>query len=269
MVGRGAFKALYILMANRIIVMSGPYTVMPATTHRIRVKLPRDKFDCVATSASADLVSRMPTTFKDLTILELRLHSDAKVTVEGYGVPFANQYHPCGKWLNENTPMVEGLSLLDVLEQRTFRILVALSVDVAKRHVDYTRLPLPCENAPGHGMDLDESDHSSHGNGDVDFHHDLFRGVGFHKSLCENDPATKEQVTDNTTPHLSRASLPIVNLLGIPEDLLGALMEEVLPQDRARYRKYLSDRPLGFGIITGVSTAVSSLALSLDMLTFF
>lgn len=155
MVGFGAFKALYILMANRITVMSGPYTVKPATTHRVRVKFPRDKFDCVATSASADLVSRMSTAFKDLTILELRLHSDAKITIEGYGVPFANQYHPCGEWLNENIPMVEGLSLLDVLEQRTFRIAVALSVDVAKRHVDYTRLPSPSKNAPGQGMDLE------------------------------------------------------------------------------------------------------------------
>lgn len=101
------------------------------------------------------------------------------------------------------------------------------------------------------------------------FHDDLLRGVGFHRSLCENDLATKEQATDNSTPRLSHACLPVINLLGIPEDLVDALMEDVLPEDRARYRKYLSGRPLGFGVITGVSTAVSTLALSLDMLTFF
>ncbi|KAM0436628.1 hypothetical protein ACHAPT_002336 [Fusarium lateritium] len=45
-------------------------------------------------------------------------------------------------------------------------------------------------------------------------------------------------------------SLPVVNLLGTDENRIKALMQEALPDDRARFQAYLSERPLGLGIIT-------------------
>ena len=53
-------------------------------------------------------------------------------------------------------------------------------------------------------------------------------------------------------PSLAR-SLPVVNLLGTDQDYIKVLMQEALPDDRARLQTYLSERSLGLGIITAVS----------------
>jgi len=48
--------------------------------------------------------------------------------------------------------------------------------------------------------------------------------------------------------------LPIVDYLDIEDkDYVDALLEVALPEDRARFRGYLSHRHLGLGIITAVS----------------
>lgn len=78
-------------------------------------------------------------------------------------------------------------------------------------------------------------------------HRDLLRGYGFFEVLRENA---------KTQPPMQLAqgrSLPAVNLLPASQNIVDALMEDVLPRDRKRFCTYLSRAPLGFGLITGVS----------------
>jgi hypothetical protein len=51
--------------------------------------------------------------------------------------------------------------------------------------------------------------------------------------------------------------LPTVNFLDIENQAyVNCILEEALPEDRARFREYLSNRPLGLGMITAVRTSI-------------
>lgn len=48
--------------------------------------------------------------------------------------------------------------------------------------------------------------------------------------------------------------LPSVNFLdGLDADYVDAIIDKALPEDRSRFRTYLSERPLGIGSISSVS----------------
>ncbi|KAJ4199794.1 hypothetical protein NW759_016004 [Fusarium solani] len=89
----------------------------------------------------------------------------------------------------------------------------------------------------------------------MSLHRDLVRGTGFYDTLVGKVPSVDEIAADleglslESSSSLAR-SLPIVNLLGTDQDRIKALMQEALPQDRARFQTYLSERPLGLGVIT-------------------
>ncbi|KAG4263006.1 hypothetical protein FPRO04_11722 [Fusarium proliferatum] len=74
----------------------------------------------------------------------------------------------------------------------------------------------------------------------MDLHRSVLRGAGFY------DWMTKTDSTGKWRP------LPTINILDIDDQTyVDAVLETVLLQDRARFTTYLSDRPLGIGIITG------------------
>lgn len=53
---------------------------------------------------------------------------------------------------------------------------------------------------------------------------------------------------------LAPRQLPVVNFLDIGDNLLASeIVNEMPPQDRERFRNYLSKRHLAFGLATGVS----------------
>ncbi|KAI8677355.1 hypothetical protein NCS56_00625300 [Fusarium sp. Ph1] len=103
------------------------------------------------------------------------------------------------------------------------------------------------------------------GRDDVDFkmslHRDLVRGTGFCDTLLGEVPS----VEDPSLQSLSSParSLPVVNLLGTDEDYSKALMQEALPDDGARLHTYLSERPLGLGIITAGAGLGKTTALAI------
>lgn len=71
------------------------------------------------------------------------------------------------------------------------------------------------------------------------------RGTGFYDWMTRAGP-------DEPAPAFR--PLPVVNFLnGRDDKYVDALMEEAPPQDRVRFRHYLSNRPLGLGLITEVS----------------
>lgn len=84
----------------------------------------------------------------------------------------------------------------------------------------------------------------------MSLHRDLLRGTGFYDTILGKVPPGPSLESLSSPAR----SLPVVNLLGADEDYIKALMQETLPEDRARFQTYLSERPLGLGIITAVST---------------
>lgn len=96
----------------------------------------------------------------------------------------------------------------------------------------------------------------------MDLYRDLMRGTGFFRSLVEEKLSSQlgavsldESVA--TAPALWQ--LPIVDFMAIEDvSYLNALLDQVLPEDRDRFRNYLANRPLGLALITSVSSNTCS-----------
>lgn len=121
----------------------------------------------------------------------------------------------------------------------------------------------------------------------MSLHRDVMRGAGFFDWMTAKAPrvpawaAAKSPVKKTTTEApVNEASndlaqvgedignielkpngtslrpLPTANFLDIEDQAyVDCILEEALPEDRARFREYLSNRPLGLGMITAVRTS--------------
>lgn len=92
-------------------------------------------------------------------------------------------------------------------------------------------------------------------------HRALLRGNGFYDVLVPKQSVStdfvealedKEGGQSKDAPALPRR-LPVVNLVDIPAEHLDALFQEAMRGDRQRFAKYLSERPLGVGVVLAVS----------------
>ncbi|KAG5747292.1 hypothetical protein H9Q69_002496 [Fusarium xylarioides] len=93
----------------------------------------------------------------------------------------------------------------------------------------------------------------------MSLHRDLLRGEGFWKTMMATDSVMDKMVghmgdlnTGSQRERLVLPMLPTVNFLkdGQRSDWANALLSEVSETDQCPLRYYLSNRPLGFGIIT-------------------
>lgn len=75
----------------------------------------------------------------------------------------------------------------------------------------------------------------------------LLRGNGFWKFMVPPRGSTSNQSQIRWLPGQNFLDLNDANLV-------RAILAEALSQDRERFGRYLSARPLGLGLITGVST---------------
>lgn len=88
-------------------------------------------------------------------------------------------------------------------------------------------------------------------------HRDLLRCRGFYGFMTGQDGHGVSYTTERLAelgmePGIRQ--LPVVDYLDIEDkDYVDALLKEVLEEDRARFREYLSHRHLGLGLITAVS----------------
>ncbi|KAJ4131673.1 hypothetical protein NW768_005866 [Fusarium equiseti] len=109
----------------------------------------------------------------------------------------------------------------------------------------------------------------------MSLHRDLTRGAGFWETTVSLTSGTEQLEGDLAQMGLTQAklmrleTLPSVNLLRGPnEQWIDALMTEALEVDRARFRRYLGECPLGLGLITagpgfGKTTAVAFATLGM------
>jgi len=88
-------------------------------------------------------------------------------------------------------------------------------------------------------------------------HRALMRGNGFFDWMTADNTTVEERMAGlnlDKEPAPRFRPLPVVNYLDIADkELLEAIVNQALPDDRARFRQYLSNRPLGFGTMTAVS----------------
>jgi hypothetical protein len=88
------------------------------------------------------------------------------------------------------------------------------------------------------------------------------RGTGFYNWMTSPSPKDKLSEAMSATPLEAKASvtfrrLPVVNFLNIDDDkYVDAMIEEALLEDRTRFRQYLSNRPLGLGIVAAVCPSI-------------
>ncbi|KAM0249672.1 hypothetical protein ACHAQJ_008969 [Trichoderma viride] len=99
-------------------------------------------------------------------------------------------------------------------------------------------------------------------------HRDLLRGNGFWDTLVRGTVNTNDEGEKVLSKFRERSvngvevdkpwvqvqirhCLPCINLISFPQEHLAALFDEVLPEDRHRFMRYLSERPLGLGVIMG------------------
>lgn len=84
----------------------------------------------------------------------------------------------------------------------------------------------------------------------MSYHRDLLRGTGFHPTMRQQGTGVLQDA------NYYHWALPTVDILdGIDKTHVDAMMEEVPQADRPRLRNYLGKRPLGLGMITGVSSS--------------
>jgi hypothetical protein len=95
----------------------------------------------------------------------------------------------------------------------------------------------------------------------MDLHRTVWRGKAFH-GWMEKPPVSGLDKLSLEMSRLEAGSssqlrpLPVTNFLDINNDLANAIVQQALPGDQERFRAYLSHRPLGIGMITGVSLTV-------------
>jgi len=109
-----------------------------------QVKFPRDRFSVDITELDPkDLPEALAKLKKFRTRLEINIEADAEVKVEGYGMPFRNPLHPADSWINDDAPIVDELTLLALLQQRKFVLLVKQQPLELKK-----RLDIPMSHSP-------------------------------------------------------------------------------------------------------------------------
>ncbi|KAF7554912.1 hypothetical protein G7Z17_g2536 [Cylindrodendrum hubeiense] len=122
-------------------------SVVPLDQHRVTVKFPRGQCAYDFKEASPELLARFPHAKgakNGLAYVSVRLNDGACVSVEGFGIPFANALDPeVESWINHDAPIVENVTLLDVLRQNHFHFVVANTAQDALRNFSEDRLPPP------------------------------------------------------------------------------------------------------------------------------
>ena len=95
---------------------------------------------------------------KRLCLVTIRLLNGAPVRVQGFGAPFTNREHPqVARWVNDNEPIVDGITLRDFLQRDEFHLLVPQTPAECQKHWDENALSPPFSYLYGteHHWDLD------------------------------------------------------------------------------------------------------------------
>ncbi|CAG9982749.1 unnamed protein product [Clonostachys byssicola] len=104
-----------------------PAQALLADEFEIKIKLPRGhfKFTVQDVDAVPGLRQRVPDAKPKSSAIHVTLEAGHNVLVEGFGKEFSHPGHPCDGWLNHGQPMIDGKTLLEVLDEREFFIVAS------------------------------------------------------------------------------------------------------------------------------------------------
>ncbi|KAH8667822.1 AAA domain-containing protein [Ilyonectria robusta] len=133
------------------------YDTQPYQFLRVLVKFPRGGFSFSYGLLDSSARHRFPGAKKDPLLLDVFINDGAEVTVEGLGMPFANSDHPeIEGWLNRFEPVANGMTLIDVFNQRNFTIVVDHGEEYFVKHWNEANLRPPFSYPYGTNHSWDE-----------------------------------------------------------------------------------------------------------------
>lgn len=92
---------------------------------------------------------------KTATAVHLKLHDGHFVDVDGFGKEFSNPGHPCEEYLIHRKPMVNNKTILDVLNEREFFLVVACPLNQVLMNWQEKGMPPPFDFAFAYGKSHD------------------------------------------------------------------------------------------------------------------
>ncbi|KAJ4178378.1 hypothetical protein NW755_013217 [Fusarium falciforme] len=110
---------------------------------RIRIKFPRGRITYSVDPLDDEMQELFLGATRLLFLTQVSLRDGSEVTVEGYGLPFANPGHPGEGWLNKPRPIVGGKTLIDIIEPYHFTFVVHKPCDVLRRDWHEDQMPPP------------------------------------------------------------------------------------------------------------------------------
>lgn len=129
------------------VVDPGSMKVERMDSHEIEVRLPRGGYTREVKDAPAEVqarLSQVEAARKGISVLTVRLNADARVQVNGFGIPFSNvEDDELNRQVNEYSPIFGSTTLLSILRQREFVLVVALSREVLEKLTSESWLPPP------------------------------------------------------------------------------------------------------------------------------
>lgn len=141
-VGSFILPLLQITLTTTIVELS-TNTVALSEMRKIEIKFPREGFSRSVEVGSDELRSRLTTTRKHLTVVEVRLRDPTLTKVHGFGMPFKNRGHPFDDLFNRGGVIAGKYTLLEFLRQDRFQIVVAAASSAVETSWHVNRLPPP------------------------------------------------------------------------------------------------------------------------------
>jgi len=96
------------------------------------IKLPLGQFKATFERVDSSVMAILPKSAEangDWTSIRVSLKKNARVTVDGFGIPFKSDDDELNGWVNNYKPIVEGFSLLDFFASEDFHIVVPRPVN--------------------------------------------------------------------------------------------------------------------------------------------
>ncbi|KAF4418336.1 putative helicase MAGATAMA 3 [Colletotrichum fructicola] len=136
----------------------------PSPELRIGIRFRREKWTQTFEAASPELLGRFPGLKGGGGQTVITFSSDEddknKVCVEGMGMPYINKSEPeLEQFVNENGPLIGGVTFIDFVRSNTFHVLVELQPHSAKFYFSLEQLPPPFDHPYGtlHNFDPERS----------------------------------------------------------------------------------------------------------------
>lgn len=112
--------------------------------HVITIKFPRGNISCSYDPVPLSVKTKFPQiqNWDSFTYLTVRLNRGARPTIEGYGKHFSNPLDTeLEGWVNDHKPIVQDVTLLDILRQREFFLVVSWAPGPASKGFGDVHLP--------------------------------------------------------------------------------------------------------------------------------